>query len=98
MTGLVHLRAGGVSLLLDVSVDSVPAVLHWGADLGDDLPAMEAWTPPVPNSAVDTPGRATLLGEPSPQLGQEMRWVARGELRTLELPAADQGLVDLLSQ
>lgn len=41
--------------------------------------------------------RATLLGDPSPQLGQEMRWVARGELRSLELPEADQGLVDLLS-
>jgi 8-oxo-dGTP diphosphatase len=41
--------------------------------------------------------RASLLGEPSPQQGQEMRWVARSELRTLELPEADQGLVDLLS-
>jgi len=42
--------------------------------------------------------RTTLLGEPSPQQGQEMRWVARSELRTLELPEADQGLVDLLSK
>jgi 8-oxo-dGTP diphosphatase len=41
--------------------------------------------------------RATLFGEPSPQQGQEMRWVARSELRSLELPEADQGLVDLLS-
>ena len=41
--------------------------------------------------------RATLLGEPSPQQGQGMRWVARGDLRSLELPEADQGLVDLLS-
>ena len=41
--------------------------------------------------------RATLLGEPSPQQGQEMRWVARRELRSLELPEADQGLVELLS-
>ena len=41
--------------------------------------------------------RASLLGEPSPQQGQEMRWVARGDLRSLELPEADQGLVDLLS-
>lgn len=40
--------------------------------------------------------RATLLDEPSPQLGQEMRWVERGQLRALELPEADQGLVDLL--
>ncbi len=42
--------------------------------------------------------RAVLLGEPSPQLGQDMRWVERSELRTLELPEADQGLVDLLSK
>lgn len=40
--------------------------------------------------------RATLLDEPVPQLGQEMRWVARGELRLLELPEANRGLVDLL--
>ena len=42
--------------------------------------------------------RATLLGEPSPQQGQGMRWVERSELRALELPDADQGLVDLLSK
>jgi mutator protein MutT len=41
--------------------------------------------------------RATLLGDPSPLQGQRMRWVAREELRSLELPEADQGLVDLLS-
>jgi 8-oxo-dGTP diphosphatase len=39
----------------------------------------------------------SLLDEPSPQLGQEMRWVARSELRELQLPEADQGLVDLLT-
>ncbi len=42
--------------------------------------------------------RATLLGEPAPQQGQEMKWVLRGELRSLELPEADQELVDLLSK
>jgi mutator protein MutT len=41
--------------------------------------------------------RVTLLGPPSPQLNQEMKWVARAELRNLELPDADRGLVDLLS-
>jgi mutator protein MutT len=41
--------------------------------------------------------RATLLGEPSPQLGQEMRWIAREALRSLELPEADRGLVELLT-
>nr|WP_234359646.1 alpha-galactosidase [Plantactinospora sp. BC1] len=31
---LVHLRRAGVSLLLDATDPGVPAVLHWGADLG----------------------------------------------------------------
>jgi len=41
--------------------------------------------------------RATLLSEPSPQLGQQMRWIAREALRSLELPEADRGLVELLT-
>jgi 8-oxo-dGTP diphosphatase len=40
----------------------------------------------------------TLLDEPQPLLGQEMRWVSRDELRQLELPEADRGLVDLLTR
>ncbi|MFD9738386.1 alpha-galactosidase [Umezawaea sp. NPDC059074] len=31
-----HLRAAGVSLALDLSGDTLPRVLHWGADLGED--------------------------------------------------------------
>ena len=38
-----------------------------------------------------------LVGEPSPQDGQEMRWVPRRSLATLELPEADRALVDLLT-
>ena len=38
----------------------------------------------------------TLLGEPVPQIGQEMRWVRREELATLKLPPADDELVALL--
>ena len=40
---------------------------------------------------------ATLDGDPSPQLGQEMKWVAREELTSLELPEADADLIALLS-
>lgn len=40
---------------------------------------------------------ATLIDEPQPLLGQEMRWVSREELRTLQLPEADRGLVELLA-
>jgi 8-oxo-dGTP diphosphatase len=36
-------------------------------------------------------------GSPAPQQGQEMRWVARADLATLEFPAADADLIRLLS-
>jgi 8-oxo-dGTP diphosphatase len=38
-----------------------------------------------------------LLGEPRPQLGQEMQWVARENLRTLRFPPADDELIRLLT-
>ncbi len=41
--------------------------------------------------------RCGLLGQPVPQLGQEMKWVARAELRSLQLPPADERLVELLA-
>ena len=40
---VVHLRAEGVSVLLDLGYGRLPAVVHWGADLGAlDPPAAEA--------------------------------------------------------
>jgi 8-oxo-dGTP diphosphatase len=39
---------------------------------------------------------AALVGEPVPQLGQQMRWVPRVELNTLEFPEADAELIRLL--
>ena len=39
-----------------------------------------------------------LDGEPVPQLGQEMRWIARSELLTLPFPAADAALIALLTR
>ena len=39
---------------------------------------------------------ARLLGTPVPQLGQEMRWVAREELAAIDLPEADAALIQLL--
>jgi mutator protein MutT len=38
-----------------------------------------------------------LLGEPRPMIGQEMRWVPRAELKSLEFPAADAELIRMLS-
>jgi 8-oxo-dGTP diphosphatase len=40
----------------------------------------------------------TLLGDPAPLLGQEMRWVTRAELPTLQFPPADDELIALLGR
>jgi 8-oxo-dGTP diphosphatase len=40
--------------------------------------------------------RADVAGEPAPQLGQQLRWVPRAELATLELPEADADLIRML--
>jgi mutator protein MutT len=39
-----------------------------------------------------------LQGEPTPQLGQEMRWVARGGLTQLTFPPADDELIRTLTR
>jgi 8-oxo-dGTP diphosphatase len=41
--------------------------------------------------------RCVLRGEPKPMMGQQMRWVPRGELASLPFPAADRELISLLS-
>jgi mutator protein MutT len=38
-----------------------------------------------------------IQGEPYPQLGQEMQWVARSDLRALLFPPADAQLIALLT-
>ena len=39
-----------------------------------------------------------LTTDPVPQLGQDMRWVARSELRSLKFPPADDELIALLER
>ena len=39
-----------------------------------------------------------LLGDPRPMLGQEMRWVARADLASLQFPPADDELIAFLSR
>jgi mutator protein MutT len=39
-----------------------------------------------------------LMGEPTPVLGQEMRWVPRNGLRELTFPPADVELIRLLTK
>ena len=63
---LVHLRAAGVSLVLDARDGFVPAVLHWGHDLGelgpDDLAALAlASRPAAVQNDLDEPHRAPAL-------------------------------------
>jgi mutator protein MutT len=41
--------------------------------------------------------RCDIVGQPAPQLGQEMRWVERVELSALPLPPADAELVRILT-
>jgi 8-oxo-dGTP diphosphatase len=40
----------------------------------------------------------TMMDEPRPLLGQEMRWVGREELATLGFPPADAELIRLLTE
>ena len=42
--------------------------------------------------------RCTLVGNPRPLLGQEMRWVDRDDLASLEFPPADAELIRILTQ
>ena len=42
--------------------------------------------------------RCGLKGEPRPLLGQQMRWVPRGELATLGFPPADTELIEMLTK
>jgi len=41
--------------------------------------------------------RCAISGDPQPLLGQEMRWVTREEMRSLEFPEADRDLIALLT-
>ena len=73
---LTHLRAAGVSIVLDSRGSALPAIIYWGSDLGDlsidDLAEVEfATRAPVGDSRVDVPERVSVL--PAPVEG----WVGR---------------------
>ncbi len=75
--GVVHLRGGGVSVVLDARAGvggPLPGVLYWGADLGgalDGRALARALGPPVAHSAVDRPVPRRLL--PMPADGWRLR-------------------------
>ncbi|MDN6400804.1 MAG: alpha-galactosidase, partial [Brachybacterium sp.] len=69
-TRRLHLHAAGVSVVLDVTDGRIPAIAHWGAELGELGPAgldavCEAAVDPVPHNAVDVPVRSGLLPQQS---------------------------------
>jgi mutator protein MutT len=67
-----------------------------GATVGDEIASV---THAYADRAVELHFfRCDLVGEPSPQLGQDMRWVPRGELDTLDFPPADRELIRLLKK
>ena len=64
------------------------------AEVGDEVLAV---THKYPERTIELHFVACrLLGEPSPQLGQRMRWVARDDLARLRFPPADDELIELL--
>ena len=65
---ILHLRGGGVSVLIDARGPGQPSVLHWGDDLGSlgeaELADMaRALIPPVPRSVIDEPMQRGLVPE-----------------------------------
>ena len=42
--------------------------------------------------------KCTLIRDPRPLLGQEMRWASRAELASLDFPPADAELITLLTE
>ncbi|MUN07914.1 alpha-galactosidase [Agromyces luteolus] len=76
--------------MVDARGTAVPAVLHWGSDLGPLDPTVlealaEASVPAVPPSSIDTPLRPSLL----PTLGEG--WSGRPGVQLSRDPAAADG-------
>ena len=64
------------------------------ADIGDEIAVIEH---AYPDRTVRLHfRRVEIAGEPQALLGQQIRWVARDALDTLEFPAADRSLIDRL--
>jgi alpha-galactosidase len=66
--GVLHLRAGGTSLVIDCRGPGLPSVIHWGADIGDlDEAGLEslaqAMTLPIVSNTLDLPPWVGILPE-----------------------------------
>ena len=67
---VLTLTAGGTSLVLDVSDGLLPAVVHWGAEIGQlnertAASLLDSGVLPVGSSEVDSPVRVSILPEHS---------------------------------
>lgn len=87
-----HLRAAGVSLLVDARGAGMPAVLHWGRDLGDLTPddavaVAAASVTAIAPSSIDAPFRVGLV----PTWGDG--WTGRPGLQVSRDPAGPDGPV-----
>ena len=81
----LHLRSAGTSLV--ISFDSGEAeVIHWGTDLGADLPDPAILAAPVPHSAIDARVPAGLLPQASSS------WRGRPALRGSRFVEGGAGL------
>lgn len=74
-------------------------------EIREELDAEIEVGPEILATAHDYPGRSielrffrcTLRSEPRPAMGQEMKWVALRDLRSVQLPPADDELVRMLT-
>jgi mutator protein MutT len=75
-------------------------------ELEEELAVGSEVGPEILTTVHDYPGKrielhffeCQLRSDPAPQLGQEMRWVARDELDGLEFPPADAELIQRLKR
>jgi 8-oxo-dGTP diphosphatase len=80
---------------VDCLVREIQEELAAGVHVGDEVFAV---THEYPERTMELHFFAcALTGEPRAMLGQEIRWVRREELRSLEFPPADLELIDLLA-
>ncbi|PYI66156.1 alpha-galactosidase [Arthrobacter livingstonensis] len=79
----IYLRQGGTSLVIELDGGS-PQVLHWGADLGPELPDLGILGDAVPHSALDTPVALGLI--PQASAGWRGRTGLRGHRMVDGLP------------
>ena len=77
---ILHLTAGGVSVVLDATNGQLPAILHWGGQL-PVLTAEEART--MVGACTPVTGSSTIGVPPRPGLmpGQDSGWLGRPGLR-----------------